>query len=730
VFGLELLGPIAFDPCAGAEPGSTPADDCGAGYAATFDGTLGLTPPRPFMFVNPGHWPTGRTPGVRGCPSAPPASDTAAEMMLSTHTPLSEAHFRYRPYGSDDAWVDVDIGATPADEVAWWNGQLASADFDVIESMLMTCFSVAHDPNIPYEYEAWGIDVYGRLVVQDAQPRFLAADDPSLRPVATAEISGLTPVANVKAWAPFGGFVTFRWKYVDGADASCDGAYTVPESQLVSAIGRPQPPGLYDPQYSVGAGAAIPLLPGRTVLVCADIHPDDNPFRVAFTDRLLLNAPSLEQPRIVLQSVRRAGDVTIPNGRLGVSAGEHITTGRFGDCDGGTGLPELAPGRTHTVEQLVWGCAGAAVPVDRDGNLTVPVRVTRTFDPGAADGRRTIEVGIPIHVTDCRLAEGCRGREWFEVPIPVDRGGLCGSSFGLGCDPPNDGILVFRVDYPVVAGAGGADGSVTVLDAVVPEPSDTTRISPPIFNQSPGNDPFHSDLAVSLVTDRPVQITFIPVELLPDGVVTACAALTPVVSEGFSERPSVVFDELCRGRVYGFDMQVVDETGARQDLSFRDSGSPMWFRFANVSARTQVALQTFGGESLATLGYFADVQVRLDGAQQTNYWWNSTTLRQGSAPACLALNGTTFTPNGATAAPYFPDGLTVEVSVRITTTGESDCSGRPSSGLGVVSFTTVLTPEQLLSDELVIIDSPPDSLLRLQLRVSFGDWRPDGPDSR
>ncbi|MEN9646728.1 MAG: hypothetical protein RL238_3397 [Actinomycetota bacterium] len=728
VLGLEWLRDLAFDPCAGATPGSAPADDCAPGYAATFDGALGPTPPRPFMFVNAGHWPTGRTPGVRGCPSAPPSSDTTAEMMMTTHTPLAEAHFRYRPYGSTEAWVEYDIGATPDSEVAWWNEQLAGPAFDVIDSMLMTCFNVDHDPTIPYEYEAWGVDVYGRPVQQDAQPRILAADDPTLRPVATAEITGLSPVAHVKAWSPREGFVSFRWRYVTEGDSfSCDTAQRMPDSMLVGPIGGPTPPELFDLTYSRGFGAAVPMLAGQGVLVCADIHVDDNPLRTAFTDRLLLHAPSQEQPRIVLQSVRRAGDATIPAG-IGVSAGDHVTTGTFGECDGGTVVPELAPGRTHTIETVVWECARAVVPVDRDGNLTVPLRVSRRLDPTSEASRRTIEVAIPIHVTGCRVPEGCQGREWFEVPIPVERGGLCGSSFGLGCETPNDGILVFRVDYPVVAGPGGPAGLVTPLEATIPELPDVPVVAPVSYNVLRGSDDFHAGLEATVRTDRPVQITMVPIESPYNDELSQCSTATAVTSTGFSEASTVRFDDLCRGRYYGFELQMVTEDGARFVRDHTEPGTTLFYRLSNASARTTVALQMLGGEGLADLGYFYGITVRLSGVQQTNYWWESTTTRQGTSESCLALNGTTFTPNGPTSAPYYPDEMLVEVSVEITTTGNGDCSGNARTGLGVVSFTSTLTPEQILAGETIVITSPEDSRLRMQVRVSFGDWRPAEPD--
>ncbi len=722
---LELLGPIAFDPCAGVSPGGTPADDCGPGYAATFGGTLGPTPPRPFMYVNPGHWPAGSTPEIRGCPSAPAPSDTMAEMMLTTHTPLAQARMRYRPYGSSDPWVEFDIGPTIDSEAAWWDEQLRGGDFDPIESMLSTCFSVPHDPTIPYEYEASATDVFGRLVVQQGQPRLLPGLNPTLRPVATAEIDGLTPVANVKAWSTSAGFVSFTHREVAaGDDLSCAGATSVAESQLVRGVGPPEPPGLYDPQYSRGWGAAIPLLPGRSMLVCANVHPTDNRFQVSFTDRLLINAPSQEQPRIVLQAVRRGGDATIPARSLRVAAGRHISTGERSSCDGGAVLDELAPGRTQRVEQVIWECTSVPIPVDRTGNLVVPVRVQRDFTPGAAGGEQTIDIAIPIRLTDCRDASGCRGREWFELPIPVERGGLCGSSFGLGCDAPYDGTLVLRVDYPVVPGAAGGDGAVSSLDSIVVVPSeqpvsDITRVA-----TYPGTDPFHADVEVLIpLVDRPVQMTVFAEEYGPDGPVTdTCATLAPQTTTGFSERPTVAFADLCRGLFYRFTVQLVDESGARFD------GDPAGIRLSHVTAPTTVALQLFGGDGLPALGDFDGIKVLLNGAQQTAYWWESDAIRTGAARSCLGLDGTTFTPNGTPQAPYWSQDMTVEVEVTISTSGTTDCDGGRRSGLGRIGFTTTLTAEQLLSREVIVINSPADSPLRMQLRLSFGVWSPWGPN--
>jgi hypothetical protein len=280
----------------------------------------------------------------------------------------------------------------------------------------------------------------------------------------------------------------------------------------------------------------------------------------------------------------------------------------------------------------------------------------------------------------------------------------------------------------VVPGPGGPAGLVTPLEVTIPELPDAPVVAPVSYDALPGSDPFHVDLEATVRTDRPVQITLVPIESPADTSVPQCSTATAASSVGFSEASTVRFTDLCRGRYYGFELQMVTEDGERFERSYTEPGTTLFYRLSNAASRTTVALQTFGGEGLADLGYFYGVTVRLSGVQQTNYWWESTTLQQGSSDSCLALNGTTFTPNGPTTAPYYPGEMRVEVSVNITTTGNGDCSGNSRSGLGVVSFITTLTPEQLLAGEMIVIDSPPDSPLRMQLRVSFGEWRPATPD--
>jgi hypothetical protein len=178
---------------------------------------------------------------------------------------------------------------------------------------------------------------------------------------------------------------------------------------------------------------------------------------------------------------------------------------------------------------------------------------------------------------------------------------------------------------------------------------------------------------------------------------------------------------LCAGRIYAMDFEVRTEDGARFDLPYRG-----WFVVPPVGADIRAELTTNGGPGLAEVGYFYRVKVRVEGTDPTAYWWNSRSPRRGTTDACLALQGTTFTPNGPPPRVEFSGPvLDVSVEVEITTTGNGNCSGDPRTGLGVISFTAEVTQEQLLSGERIVINGPDDLPLQMDLVLDItSPWRP------
>ena len=723
---LESIGPILFDPCAGTTPGSTPLPSCPEGYAATFSGAL-VTPPPPFMFMGNGYYVDDAVTIGRPCPSTPPVSDGTAELTMYTHTPLTSSTFEYRRYGTADAWTTVDVGGSDTGDVDWWNEQLAAVEFDFLEHMLKTCFAVPRDPATAYEYRATGIDIFGRPVALNTPLGLIPPDDPTQRPPTTADIRGLSPVATVQSWSLISGSVDFaaRPVHVDD-DFSCATAVAVDDASVRRGGELPRPYGFFDPAYSRGWQASVPLAPGSSVLICATVHPDDNPLRSTATDRLVLTSPSQELPRVVVQKVGRFGGATIPEG-IQVQAGSRVTDGTWDGCSGQTGLPELPPNQSTTIDRMIWECSFRSVPTDASGHLDLPIRVMRDLDP-SFEGRRivTTEQAIPIQISSCEVAAGCRGPEWYEIPIPMERRGLCGSSFGLGCEMPTDGVILVRVEYPVVSGGIEAAGSIRSLDSITPADLGVVpQLTAPDFAVLDGLDPFHADARITVTADRPVQVTFQLREETPGvGFAEPCRTTggPSATSEGFSERPTVTVEGLCAGRSYAIEYRVVTEDGSAFDLTPRG-----WYAVPSVAAPILAELTTNGGTGLADLGYFYRIRVSVEGTSSTSYWWNSRSPLHGSSPACLALRGTTFFPNGDPPRVAFVGPvLDVSVEIEVTSTGNGDCgSGSGRTGLGVISFTAQVTQEQLLSGERIIVSSPGDLPLQMDLALTVtSPWRP------
>ncbi|MGB0112018.1 MAG: hypothetical protein WBP59_02240 [Ilumatobacteraceae bacterium] len=713
------LPPLRFDPCAGLSPEPPTPEDCPEGYPAVFGGTL-RTPPDPFMFFARGHFFEDPEGTLQTCPaSTPPPGEGEVAMTLFTRTPVIEVTARIRPYGTELAWVDVPMPSSTPEQVTWWNEQFDTRDYDTEWATLPICLNVPRDSALAYNIQATGVDSFGQTV--ESTNGLIGLDDPTQRPPTTGTVTGLSSIATVTGRSVREGMVQFRSRVLadDDDTMDCAGAQTIDEPILTGASPF-FPLGLYDPDYVATHTARIPIPPGGRLLVCTTIFPTTNPLRPTATDRLVFAAPTQERPRIVLQGIRRHGDATIE--RVDILAGLTMPGSDFDECvqTNYSNREPLEPGRAHSVEQTLWECADAPIPVDAAGAVAVPVRLTRVL--GGRDNP-VEEIAIPIQLQSCLDPSGCgRPREWYEIPIPSGSRTMCGDSFGIGgCDPDADldGIAVIRVDYPVVAASeidptNPARGTVTLIDQVdAATVSGTPQLRVDEFRDVPGPDPLHRVVELELLADRPLHIT---VELVEE-LTTACSDASPVEPEGFASEFTVEFP-VCAGSSYSTRIHAEDEDGNEYDFEPR-----RWFSVPSISAHYTADLQFLGGAGVPGYGFLYQVGIEIEGQTPTAYWFDVTGT-EGSVRGCYGLTGTRITSRGFWAPTHLrPTELDVRVHVNITTTGETDCSGRPATGLGDIWLEGSFTEDEYLSETVLVLETEPGATLPMRLTLTRdGPW--------
>jgi hypothetical protein len=712
---ITRLGPIRIDPCAGATPGGATPEGCPEGVAATFGGTI-TTPPAPFAFFGNGYYTTAAIPDTQTCAAdTPPAPAGQAEMTLFTRTPIAEVQLRYRPYGSDALWTDLPAVASPEAHTTWWQEQHRTRDYAIDWATLPICFTTPRDATIAYEIEAAGTDVFGQAVRSNGVG-IVSPETRVVRPPTTAQITGLQSLATVKAYADEDGVVRFRSRTVpeDEADPACTGAAPIDEDEVSVVPGSlPVPATIYDPAFTRMHVARVPIPPGGRVVVCADVYPDDNPLTPLATDRLLLVAPTQQRPRLVLQGIRRVGSATLPSGVV-LQAGSVGDTGSLDPCGLWYTIPEMPPGEPLTVEQTVYECVDVPLPLDATGRGEIPVTVFRRVGSGASSELREETVLIPIALDDCRASSCERPREWYELPIPAEGGRLCGTGFGSdGCgeDADIDGIAVLRLEYPVVEQGTERTGEVLLLDQVDrTTTSGRTGISTVDVSFEYSGDDLHPLTRVRFFANRPVQVRLTTIPFDDDG----CSVSQSLDSPGAQTEFEFTFTTLCAGGAFRFEGTLTEPDGTVHvpTLGYGYAAAPL-------VNNPRVQLDLLGGPGLPELGYIYDFDITLDGQTPTPYWFDWTTTRRGSREACMGLAGST-----ARTREYAPNvilhGAELDVVVRmnITTTGNGDCSGRSSSGLGVIEMTGSFTWEQLQSGVPLVLETAADAPLRMRLTMT------------
>jgi len=730
--GVFWLPAIVFDTCAGATPGEPTPAGCPPGYAGTL-GASGNLPPEPFMFGSPMHYTTvrdGDFPTV--CPAdTPAAGDGQTALTVFSETPLESLLVEWRPYGTDLVRQSLAIApATLPDQASAWISRLDAEPYTrAAFGMIPRCFVIDRDPNQAYEVRLTAVDIYGREVTANRDFSLVDAT-PSGRPPTTAQVIGVQPIAQVEAWTTDRGSVRYTSSVVpagtDPAELTCSSAYAV-DTTLVHSVGggRPNPVGIYDPIYTRRVVTTIDLPPGGQVLLCATIYDSINTLRPLATDTLLLQGGTAQRPVITLEGLRLNDGIRVPAYQLRANIqmpGELATVDD--GCSGGWQNFDDISGSV-TIDQPLWECTQAALPVDPTGYVKVPVTLTRRIDGPAEDA--TQSWGIQVQVDRCEPSCPRRPAEWFEIPIPSASLVLCGRSFWEsddGCPQPTDGVAIVKIEYPIIEGAAGR-GTSTMIASTDRPVTDPTPGEPTVYlidhSEPDGTDWLNLTSALSIISDRPVTISNIRLDDGIGGAGAGCAARDFPVS-------------LPAATEFEIDVQVCAGTGMRATARVTDAAGVSYDKhlgFLFAPRATMPALSTtiefLGGDDIPNFGWIYQFEVFLDGQTPSAYGWYNWS-GPGAIRSCMPLNGTTATNYGG-APSIHVDGGSLEVYLRmnITTGGDTGCSGSGSDGLGIIEFSGSFTMAQIQSGGPMVLTTPPDA--RIQMRITLtpnATWRLEG----
>ena len=706
-FDLFDLPLRVFDLCAGATPGSGTPRGCPSGYAATlFDAPL---PPDPFLFGAVGH-PVGRVTGAySACSTNPTPGAGQTAVTVWSVTPLTTFTIEWRPYGTTRAWQQrvVEPATAPA-VVDAWTDRLAGEPYDrAAWGMIPHCLLITRDPDRNVSGRVTATDIYGRVI--EGNGEFLLPDaTPDQRPPTTARIVGVQPMATVTGWTVSGGSVQFRVKAVtDATDSACDGDI-VPDEQVHEGTGLATPVGAWRPEYDRWWTTNVLLPPGGMVVVCATVYDSDNTLRPAGTDTLLLHAPTAQRPRIVLEGIRLNSGVTIESARLGIQLALPDDPSPWDDLCArpwsNTGFGLTSGG--SVTSQVLWECDAAPLPVDGEGFVKVPVQVVRVLPTGTTHETRREWIGVPITVDTCTDVCPPRPSEWFEVPIPSTGGGP-------------DGVAIVRLDYALAEGpARTSTESVTMIDSTdrpLAEPTDGepgVRLGETTTSEQDGM----IEASVRVLADRPITLTsarFIDAIGGSPECREHIATIDPTTAATEFDIAGIV----CFGMVYRVDLQYTDAAGVAYTRQLFGLYTP-----DVLSGSVDTSVEFHGASNGATLGWIYQFEVTLDGQDSSAYGmylWETPV--SGSRPSCMAMDGTTANSRTDPRIQVSGGALDVHVRINITTTGETDCSGRASSGLGVIELNGSFPIADLLNGEPVVLTTGPDSPLQMTVTVS-GRW--------
>ena len=725
VFGLPG---IFFDACAGATPGTPAPPGCPPGYAGTL-GASGNLPPPPFMFGAAGHYLTARgDTSMTVCPTdTAAAGEGQTALTVYSQTPLASLQVEWRPYGTTQVPQSLNVEpATLPDLSSAWVTQLEGEPY-IREAfgLIPRCLVIDRDPNQAYEVLLTAVDIYGREVVRNRDFVLLDAN-PSGRPVTSATLRGTRSTAVVNAWTTARGSVKYSTQVItdlaDPADRRC-GVEVDPSAVHTIDGHSPEPRGVFDPKYTRLVTTNIAMPPGGLVLLCATIYDSNNTLRPLATDTLILRGRTQQRPVITLEGLRLNSGITVQANDLRATIqmpGEVATVndGCSGSWQNSTSLNGSVP-----LEETLWECTEASLPVDATGYVKVPITLTRRIPRPAEDSIQSW--GVQIQLDECD--PGCPNRptEWYEIPIPSASMVLCGRAFwesDESCPQPTDGVAIVRVAYPIIEGdeSGGSSTLLTSTDRTVTDP---TAGEPTVFmtghTEPVGSDWLDLTTTLSVISDRSVTISSIR---LDDGMGDAgvgCAARDfPITLPAATEFEIPV--QVCAGTSMRATARVTDAAGVSYDKHLGFIFAP---RALVPSLSTTV--EFLGGADVPNFGWMYDFQILLDGQTPTGYGWYDWSGPRGTGRSCVALDGAVARNYGGAPWIYVNGGsLEVSLSVNITTGGETDCSETGADGLGIIEFNGSITMAQIQSGAPMVLTTPPEA--RLQMRITLtpgGTWR-------
>ncbi len=711
----------AFDLCAGREPGSPLPEYCPAGYAGTLSG--GNLPPAPFMWGTPGHYTTVTADGFpEVCPAVTPSAG-AGQAAITTWsvTPLQSLLVEWRPYRTTQEWRSLTVEpANDAEQESRWTARLETEPFDRDTwGLLPRCFAIERDASLSYDVRFTAVDIYSREV--PANPLILPGNNPGGRPPTEARVIGVRPFAEVASWTKPEGSVVFTSKVLtDYEDRECGYELAAPGG-VHSAPGLASPVGVFDPAFSKKVFASVQLPEAGLVLLCATIYDTRNTLRPLSVDKMLLRAKTAQRPVITLEAVKLADGITIDHFRL--SATIQFPGDRYATDDGcsqsWTNSTDISG--IVAVNEPLWDCTSAPLPVDTSGYVKVPVTITRTVYPT----RSTVEYrreawGIQIQVDRC-ADNACppRPTEWYQIPLPAAGSALCGRSFwesDAPCPQPQEGVAIVKVEYPVIEGAPGDYGTaelVSTTDRPITDPTDTEPTVGMLTSSVGAAADFGAlPATVTVVSNRPITLTSIDVfDIVGDGSAQCARRDVPVGGAPATEW-DVAF-EVCAGTTMFVQAHITDAEGIAYIRNLGIIDPP-----GLVSNSLHSTIEFLGGD-LPQFGWIYDFEMLLDGQSPTTYGWYNWTGSRGSGASCISLDNGVAQTYGADPRIEVRGGeLNVRLRFLITTVGETDCPTTAASGAGPIELTGSFSASQIAAGEPLVLRTSPDAALQIRVTLT------------
>ena len=569
------------DPCASDHP----PDDCPPGTVHST--ILALTAPPPLTVVAHGN------PAVRGAGpaalSCPLTILRPGEQLLDviTNAPVRDGqiHVLQRPDGAGGVRT-FSFSTSAADRSAWDAALASSADPDDPALSIANC--VVIDGLAIAEGRIWQVnvsvtDTFDRTGTADT---LLAPLERRGRPPTIVSpwsrqrvlvVGSVKDGSHLRAVAyPVGELATpdenpCQLSRTRGSSASPSSitevrANTVSSGRYSAAtLGSADYP--YNPLYvQTDTVSFDSLIEGTNYSMCVMAVPDSAPSfdaaRATDSERVLVATPNRLRPTVsvVGLSAAKAGHVDIgvvAPGALADYSGNYCT-------DGSVYGAQLVVGPNDPSPPAVI-CDLATHP-ERLGRFVEGLDVISWRRDTSTSPTSELRFHLPIRLDACG-ATCSRSTEWYRVPLPdttIGRG-LCGESFGSGCDPPHEtisaGTVLIRVDFTDAPGNGSSDWVVGELTGTDTTPAFAAAPRAHVSRIVVNNAGAAPSATISVEADR---ATMIQADLFNGTDTAVCArpgAVTSYTSPAASTMFTFTVSGLCVGWGYGVRIVTSDADG-------------------------------------------------------------------------------------------------------------------------------------------------------------------------